>query len=201
MVSGIFRDAVLKTTTPDEMRGRLEGVSLTVVAAGPSLGDLEAGALASVTSVPFSIVCGGLACIVGVGVLAVAIPQLARYDAEAALREAASGSSARGSPRPWRTRTRTPTRRDRSVAGARGPTYSAAARYAQRSEGRRAPGSARERRSAVDDRGRQKVSQVIAVAVGILLILFLRGVFTATTTTAARLRAFRPTRTTACSCS
>jgi len=30
----------------------------------------------------------------------------------------------------------------------------------------------------VDDRGRQKVSQVIAVAVGILLILFLRGVFT-----------------------
>ena len=30
----------------------------------------------------------------------------------------------------------------------------------------------------MDDRGRQKVSQVIAVAVGILLILFLRGVFT-----------------------
>ena len=47
MVSGIYRDAVLKTTTPDEMRGRLEGVSLTVVAAGPSLGDLEAGAVAS----------------------------------------------------------------------------------------------------------------------------------------------------------
>ena len=87
MVSGIFRDAVLKTTTPDEMRGRLEGVSLTVVAAGPSLGDLEAGALASVTSVPFSIVSGGLACIVGVGVLAVAVPQLARYDAEVARSE------------------------------------------------------------------------------------------------------------------
>ena len=100
MVSGIFRDAVLKTTTPDEMRGRLEGVSLTVVAAGPSLGDLEAGALATVTSVPFSIVSGGLACIVGVGVLAVAIPQLARYDAEAARREAAAGSPVRGSPPP-----------------------------------------------------------------------------------------------------
>ena len=87
MVSGIFRDAVLKTTTPDEMRGRLEGVSLSVVAAGPSLGDLEAGALASVTSVPFSIVSGGLACIVGVGALAAAIPQLARYDAAEARRQ------------------------------------------------------------------------------------------------------------------
>ncbi len=88
MVSGIFRDAVLKTTTPDEMRGRLEGVSLAVVAGGPSLGDLEAGALASVTSVPFSIVSGGLACIVGVGVLAAVVPQLARYDAAEARRDA-----------------------------------------------------------------------------------------------------------------
>ena len=91
MVSGIFRDAVLKTTTPDEMRGRLEGVSLTVVAAGPSLGEVEAGALASVTSVPFSIVFGGVACIAGVGVLAALMPQLAAYDAEVARREAAGG--------------------------------------------------------------------------------------------------------------
>ena len=80
MVSGIYRDAVLKRMTPDEMRGRLEGVSLTVVAAGPALGDLEAGALASVTSVPFSIVSGGLACIVGAGVLAALIPAFRRYD-------------------------------------------------------------------------------------------------------------------------
>jgi hypothetical protein len=75
------------------MRGRLEGVSLTVVAAGPSLGDLEAGAVASVTSVPFSIVSGGIACIVGVGVLAAKIPQLARYDAAEALREAKARSA------------------------------------------------------------------------------------------------------------
>jgi MFS family permease len=98
MVSGIYRDAVLKTTTPDEMRGRLEGVSLSVVASGPSLGDLEAGALASVTSVPFSIVSGGLACIVGVGVLAVAVPQLARYDAAEAMREARARSTTADDP-------------------------------------------------------------------------------------------------------
>ena len=81
MVSGIFRDAVLKRETPDPMRGRLEGISLIVVGSGPSLGNLEAGALAAVTSVPFSIVAGGLACVAGVGVLAAASPAFRRYRA------------------------------------------------------------------------------------------------------------------------
>jgi hypothetical protein len=38
-------------------------------------------------------VSGGLACIVGVGVLAAAIPELVRYDAAEALREARARSS------------------------------------------------------------------------------------------------------------
>ena len=38
MVSGLYRDAILKTVTPDEMRGRLEGIGLAVVGTGPSLG-------------------------------------------------------------------------------------------------------------------------------------------------------------------
>ena len=58
MVSGLYRDAILKTVTPDEMRGRMEGVSLAVVGTGPSLGNAEAGFLASLTSVRFSIVSG-----------------------------------------------------------------------------------------------------------------------------------------------
>ena len=49
--------------------------------------------MASVTSVPFSIVSGGIACIVGVGVLAAKIPELVRYDAAEALREAKTRSS------------------------------------------------------------------------------------------------------------
>jgi MFS family permease len=79
MVSGIFRDAVLKRETPDPMRGRLEGISLIVVGGGPSLGNLEAGALASLTSVPFSIVAGGVACLVGVGVLAAVSAKFRSY--------------------------------------------------------------------------------------------------------------------------
>jgi MFS family permease len=81
MVSGLYRDAILKTVTPDEMRGRLEGISLAVVGTGPSLGNAEAGLLASVTSVRFSIVSGGIACIVGAGLLALVLPRYRRYDA------------------------------------------------------------------------------------------------------------------------
>jgi MFS family permease len=81
MVSGLYRDAILKTVTPDEMRGRLEGISLSVVGTGPSLGNAEAGLLASVTGVRFSIVSGGVACMLGAGLLALVLPRYRRYDA------------------------------------------------------------------------------------------------------------------------
>ena len=66
------------------MRGRITGIDFTQVAAAPTLGNVEAGVLASLTSLRFSIVSGGLACIAGCGVLALAIPALLRYDARAA---------------------------------------------------------------------------------------------------------------------
>ena len=44
------------------------------VASAPSLGDLEAGVLASLTSLRFSIVSGGVACIAGCVVTALALP-------------------------------------------------------------------------------------------------------------------------------
>jgi MFS family permease len=83
MVSGLYRDAILKTVTPDEMRGRLEGISLAAVGTGPSLGNAEAGLLASITGVRFSIVSGGVACILGAGLLAIVLPKYRRYDATA----------------------------------------------------------------------------------------------------------------------
>jgi MFS family permease len=83
MVSGLYRDAIVKTVTPDAMRGRLEGVGLAVWGTGPSLGNAEAGFLASLTSIRISIVSGGIACIVGAGVLALVLPRYRRYDAAA----------------------------------------------------------------------------------------------------------------------
>jgi MFS family permease len=81
MVSGLYRDAIVKTVTPDEMRGRLEGIGLAVWGTGPSLGNAEAGLLASVTTVRTSVVSGGIACIVGAAVLALLLPRYRRYDA------------------------------------------------------------------------------------------------------------------------
>jgi MFS family permease len=81
MWSGLFRTTIGQTVTPDEMRGRMSGIELAVVASGPTLGNVEAGVVGSLVSVPFSIVSGGLACIVGVGVLAGLVPEFHRYDA------------------------------------------------------------------------------------------------------------------------
>jgi MFS family permease len=81
MVSGLYRDAIVKTVTPDEMRGRLEGIGLAVWGTGPSLGNAEAGLVASLTSIRTSIVSGGIACILGAGLLAIVLPRYRRYDA------------------------------------------------------------------------------------------------------------------------
>jgi hypothetical protein len=81
MVSGIFRMSILQTAVTDAMRGRLDGIGMAVWATGPSLGEVESGVVASLTSVPFSVVSGGLLCIAGVGVLALIAPGFARYDA------------------------------------------------------------------------------------------------------------------------
>jgi len=80
-VSAVFRSTILQVVTPDALRGRLQGVFIVVVSGGPRLGDLEAGAVAALSSPFFSVVSGGLACIAGVGLLAAAVPAFVRYDA------------------------------------------------------------------------------------------------------------------------
>jgi hypothetical protein len=74
---------MLLALTPDSLRGRLTGIEFAQVASAPALGNLEAGGLASLTSIRTSIVSGGIACVVGCVLLALAVPALARYDAHA----------------------------------------------------------------------------------------------------------------------
>ena len=85
-VSAVLRSTIVLVATPDAMRGRITGIEFTQVAAAPTLGNVEAGVLASFTSLRFSIVSGGLACVAGCGLLALAIPALLRYDAKAKTR-------------------------------------------------------------------------------------------------------------------
>jgi hypothetical protein len=78
--SAVLRSTMLLRSTPDHLRGRLLGIEFMQVASAPSLGDLEAGVLASLTSLRFSVVSGGVLCIAGCAVTALALPRFLRYD-------------------------------------------------------------------------------------------------------------------------
>lgn len=80
-ISAIFRATILQAATPDEYRGRLQGVFTVVVAGGPRLGDVEAGAVAALAGETVSVVSGGIACMLLATGLSRAIPSFWRYDA------------------------------------------------------------------------------------------------------------------------
>lgn len=71
-VSAVFRQTILQAATPDEMRGRLQGVFIVVVAGGPRLGDLVLGTAADRFGEAWAALAGGLLC-VGVLVAVVAV--------------------------------------------------------------------------------------------------------------------------------
>ena len=81
-VSAIFRSTILQAATPDDYRGRLQGIFTVVVVGGPRLGDVEAGAVAGVFGETVSAVSGGLLCLVFTGALVAAVPAFLRYDAK-----------------------------------------------------------------------------------------------------------------------
>ena len=81
MSSAIFRSTILQVSVPDHLRGRMQGIHILVVTGGPRLGDVEAGLVAAWTSPGTSVVTGGLACVVGAGLVAWLYPELRRYRA------------------------------------------------------------------------------------------------------------------------
>ena len=82
-VSAVLRGTILWAVTPDSLRGRVSGIEFAQVAATPALGNVEAGLVASLTSLRVSIVSGGIVCVLGTVVIALAVPALIRYDARA----------------------------------------------------------------------------------------------------------------------
>jgi MFS family permease len=81
VVSAVFRNTILQVMVPDALRGRLTAIHIGVVTGGPRIGDAEAGAVAALTTPRVSAVSGGVACLVGVAILAALIPELGAYDA------------------------------------------------------------------------------------------------------------------------
>ena len=78
VVSAVFRNTIIQFAGPDGMRGRLMGVQMAVVAGGPRLGDLEAGAVAAAFGDTVSVVSGGLACVAGAFLVAWTLPGFTR---------------------------------------------------------------------------------------------------------------------------
>lgn len=80
-VSAVFRQTILQSATPDNMRGRLQGVFLVVVAGGPRLGDLALGTGATWLGEDWAAVIGGLACTVLVILVVARQRRFLAYDA------------------------------------------------------------------------------------------------------------------------
>lgn len=81
MISGLFRSVMWNQTIPDEVRGRMAGVALLSYSIGPSFGQIRSSAVAQASSLRFSLVSGGIACVAACGLIAAAMPSLWRYDA------------------------------------------------------------------------------------------------------------------------
>ena len=80
MISAVFRTSILQSAAPDEMRGRLGGVFIVVVAGGPRLGDARAGAGVSLVGLQGAVVAGGLACVGLTLAVAACVPRFRAYD-------------------------------------------------------------------------------------------------------------------------
>jgi MFS family permease len=78
-LSGIFRQSLWNKSVPNELRGRLASIEMLSYMSGPMLGNLEAGLVASLFGVPFSIISGGAMCIISVVIVAWRLPQFWRY--------------------------------------------------------------------------------------------------------------------------
>jgi MFS family permease len=84
LASGVFRQTILQVHVPDHMRGRLQGIFTVVVAGGPRLGDLRAGATAAVVGSTVSWVGGGVACVILVIIVGMMVPLFRRFDTRTA---------------------------------------------------------------------------------------------------------------------
>jgi len=78
-VSVVLRSTAIQLSTPDEMRGRVSAVNFVFIGASNQLGAAESGFVAALTSAPFAVVSGGVACLVVVAVIALVNPALRRY--------------------------------------------------------------------------------------------------------------------------
>src|SRR4029078_1056826 len=94
MVSAVLRTSMLQLAAPDEVRGRMQGGFIVVVAGGPRWGDVGAGAIASAAGVTAAMVSGGVMIVVAMAAVALVVPSFRLFRSS---RTAVDITPARGS--------------------------------------------------------------------------------------------------------
>jgi len=78
-VSMVLRNIIRQTRTPDELRGRMTSVNMIFFMGGPQLGETEAGLVAKAFGAVWSVVSGGIGCLIATAWVAKATPALRTY--------------------------------------------------------------------------------------------------------------------------
>jgi MFS family permease len=79
VISAVLRGTIVQFETPDRLRGRVMSIHTLVVTSGPRLGDAEAAAVAAVAGPQFSVVSGGILCLLGLGAVVRFFPDMLHY--------------------------------------------------------------------------------------------------------------------------
>ncbi|OGH20408.1 MAG: hypothetical protein A3D74_01645 [Candidatus Levybacteria bacterium RIFCSPHIGHO2_02_FULL_37_13] len=79
-VSTIIRHTVRQLATPNYIRGRMTSINMIFFMGGPQLGEFQSGIMAAFIGAPFAVAIGGVGTIIVVGIMALTIPILRRYN-------------------------------------------------------------------------------------------------------------------------
>ena len=79
-ISMVMRQTLRQMLTPDELRGRMTSVNMMFFIGGPQLGEVEAGVVAKLAGVRFSVWSGGALCILAALAAASLVPSLRKYE-------------------------------------------------------------------------------------------------------------------------
>lgn len=80
-VSTILRQTIRQLVTPDHLRGRMSAAMMIFFMGGPQLGNLEAGVVAKWIGAPWSVISGGIGCLLASAVVALRARALREYRA------------------------------------------------------------------------------------------------------------------------
>ena len=79
MVSAAFRTSMLQSAAADQVRGRLQGIFIVVVAGGPRVADVAHGGAAAIVGTAAAAAGGGILVVAGTVIAALAVPAFVRY--------------------------------------------------------------------------------------------------------------------------